>query len=151
MCQSAERAGGELYLKRFDSGESTGIVLQCYCTTGSVGGRLQAQSGIHPFMWKLRPRVSYQSNHPLPSDRDCQAAAGHSQPAAACTDAAAYCRWLHAKTPSTSSIAQSLRGGGGDIYSFCTDRNSPEHARVDDFLSLVLSNLPGRQPARWCC
>lgn len=118
---SERRAGGGgAIFEAFGSGESTGIILQCYCTTGSVGGRLEAQSGIHPFMWKPRPRVSYQSDHPLQSDRDCQAAAGHSQPAAACTDAAAYCCWLHTKHP---QLVQSLcpRVGGIFIHSVLTE------------------------------
>ena len=53
----------------------------------------------HPFMSKPRPCGSYQPDHPLRSDRDCRAAAGHSQHAAACGDSAAYRRWLYTKHP----------------------------------------------------
>ncbi len=138
----------------FDSDESTGIVLQRYCTASSLGGRLQALSGSHPFMWKPRPRMAYQSDHPLLSDRGCQAAAGHSQPAAACRDAATFCHWLYTKHP---QLVQWLSPWGGeDVYSLCTDRSSQscaaaEHARVNDStLTPVLSNLSGWRPARWC-
>lgn len=112
VCQGTGRPGGAIF-EDFGSGEGTGIILQCYCTTSSMGGRLQAQSGIHPFMWKPRPCGSYQSDHPLPSDRDCQAAAGHSQPAAACRDAAKYCCWLYTKHP---QLVQSLRPCRGKIF-----------------------------------
>lgn len=133
VCQSAEGPEGAIF-EAFDSDESTGIILQRYCTASSLGGSLRALSGIHPFMWKPRPRVAYQSDHPLPSDRDCQAAAGHSQPAATCRDAATYCHWLHTKHPQL--VKWLSPWGGEDIYSLCTDRNSQsrtdEHARVND-------------------
>lgn len=150
VCQSTGRPGGSIF-EVYDSDESTGIVLQCYCTTSSLGGCLQALSGIHPFMWKPRPRVAYQSDHPLPSDRDCQAPAGHSQPAAACREAATYCHWLYTKH---LQLVELLSLWGENIYSFCTDRishccTSACKSRWLDFITPVLSNLQGWQTA--CC
>lgn len=106
-----ERARGAIF-EELDSGRSAGIILQCYCTTCSAGGCRHTRSGIHPFMWKPLPCVSYQRDHPLRRDRDCEAAEGHSQPVEL---------WRHShilplavyKTPSTSSVTKSL---GGRIF-----------------------------------
>lgn len=130
MSKSTERLE-ELYLK------CTGIILQCYCTSSSVGGRLQAQSGVHPFMWKPRPCVSYHVDHPLPSDRDCQAAAGHSQAAAACGDATTYRRWPYTKHPQLVQSVSPCGGvewvGGGRIFSLSVLTENPKAAQTDVF------------------
>lgn len=93
--------------------ESTGIVLQRRCPGRPVGARLHAWSWHTPIhVENLGPCVSYQPDHPLPSDRAHRAAAGHSQPAAACRDAAAHRRWLCSEHPEN---IQSLS------FSYCTD------------------------------
>lgn len=135
MCVRAQSDREGAIFEAHNSGKTTGIILQRHCTTSLVGGCLKAHSGIHPFIWKPRPCLSYQSDHPVSSDRGCQAAAGHSQPAAACRDTATYRCCLCTKHPQQ---VLSLSPRGEHIYSFCTDRNirwcpnTAEHVGADD-------------------
>lgn len=113
MCQSSERPRGSyIWSVALWREHRHHFTVLLYNQPLWVDARRLRQAGVHPFMSKPRPRVSYQSDHPLQSDRHRQAAAGHSQPAAACRDAAANCCRLYTKTPSTSSAARSLGGGG---------------------------------------
>lgn len=95
MCHCHRR---ELYLKHR-------LVLQCYCTSSSVGGCLRAQSGIHPFMWK--PCVSYQSSHPLLCDR-----------LSGCRGTLPVCSCLQRRSTKHPRLVKSLSPWGEDIYSF---------------------------------
>lgn len=105
-------------------------------------------------MWKPLPCVSYQSDHPLLSDRDCEAAEGHSQPVAACGDAATFCHWLYTKHPQLVQSPNPCEGGYLLIlyrlkFPVLHKHGWACNSRWLDFLPPVLSNLPGRQP--WFC
>lgn len=104
---------------------------------------LQACSvGIHPFMSKPRPRVSYQPDHPLPSDRDCRATAGHSQPA----ETHAYCRWLRTKHP---QLVQSW-GRGGYLFIPYWQKFPKSRACMSKLCSTLVLSKPTGVFFRFC-
>lgn len=108
MCVKSQSEQRELYLKHLTRAQASfySVTVQLVlwvdvCRLGQAHSHSCGSLGL---------RVSYQSDHPLPSDRDHQAAVGHSQPAAACREAATYCHWLYTKHP---QLVQSLSPWGG--------------------------------------
>lgn len=154
MCAGrAQSDQGELYLNytalASGSGERRRHRFSVTVQHSWLGGSLQDQSGTHPPVWKPRASVSYQADHPLPSDSDCQATAGHSQAAAACGDASTYRHWLNTTHP---RLVESVDPWGEGIYSACTHRSSQRCTNTDLITSIpVCSDLPGPQPARRRC
>lgn len=129
MCVKSQSEQRELYLKHltraqasFYSATVQPVLWVDVCRLGQAHSHSCESLGLC---------VSYQSDHPLQSDRGCQAAAGHSQPAAACRDVATYCHWLYTKHP---QLVQSLSpwwwgGGRRHLFILYWQKNPVLHSR----------------------
>lgn len=140
MCVRSLSDQRELYLKHLTRAQAS-----FYSVT--VGGCVQAQPGIHPFMQKPRPPRLLSIR---PSSAERQGPSGCSGPLPACSCLQRHSHILPLavhQTPSTSSVTQSLGEGKTFIHTVLTEIPNAAQQSVQEWMTRLL-NCGVEQPSR---